>query len=420
MSTVTFPELDELEGKMADRLAKLGSIFDEAGAGPEGTIDLSKVKSIPGDSAAKAAHIRQLNTELADLGKQADELRPIKAAAERVRIAGVPDPGAEQGAEAGQKGGAGMARAEVKDFGQLFCESAAYTKRTGSVGPEVKLDMELKTLLQTSTGWVPETIRTGRVVDFATRPLQVIDVVPQTTTTQVAVVYMEETTFTNAAAETAEGATYPEATLALTEKSSPVQKIAVWLPVTDEQLEDVPQLRAYLNNRLPFMIRQRLDGQILSGDGSAPNLRGLLNVVGIQTQAKGTDPGPDAVYKAMVKVMVTGQAFPDTIVYNPTNWQDVRLLRTADGIYIWGNPSEAGPERMWGLNVAMAQGMTLGTALVGDFGDFVELAVKRGIDVQISNSHDVFFINGKQAIRADMRCALVCYRPKALCSVTGL
>jgi HK97 family phage major capsid protein len=194
----------------------------------------------------------------------------------------------------------------------------------------------------------------------------------------------------------------------------------VFIPVTDEQLEDVPQMQGYLNNRLPFMIRQRLDGQILVGNGTPPNLRGLLNVVGIQTQAKGADPAPDAVYKAMVKVMTVGQAFPDTIVYNPTNWQDIRLLRTADGIYIWGNPSDAGPERMWGLNVAMAQAETLGTAIVGDFGSFVELAVKRGIDVQISNSHSTFFIEGKQAVRADMRVALVVYRPAALCSVTGL
>ena len=211
-----------------------------------------------------------------------------------------------------------------------------------------------------------------------------------------------------------------EAALALTEQSSPVRKIAVFLPVTDEQLEDEQQARGYINNRLPFMLRQRLDGQVLVGNGTAPNLRGFLNVVGIQTQAKGADPVPDAIYKGMVLSRVTGRAFPNAVVFHPLDWQDVRLLRTADGIYIWGSPSEAGPARIWGLPVVESDAITQNTALVGDFANFSELSVRRGIDVQVSNSHGTYFVEGKQAVRADMRVALVVYRPAAFCTVTGV
>jgi HK97 family phage major capsid protein len=274
--------------------------------------------------------------------------------------------------------------------------------------------------MTTAAGFAPEVFRNDRIVESAQRPIQVVDLIPQVETTQSAIQYMEETTFTNAAAEVAEGGAYPEAALAFTEQSSLVRKIAVWLPITDEQLEDAPQIRGYLDNRLPFMIRQKLDQQIISGNGTAPNLRGIQSVVGIQTQAKGTDPVPDAVYKAIVKVEVTGQAVANAVAMHPNDWQDVRLLRTADGIYIWGNPSDAGPERIWGLRVVRAQALTENTALVGDFTNFSQLAVRRGVDVQISNSHDVYFINGKQAIRADMRVALVVFRPTAFCTVTGI
>ncbi len=420
---VKFPALDELEGRLKEKSDLIGQIFDEAG--PE--MDMHKVKCISGDTYAKAEQIRTINDELTDLSEQADSLRAVKGASERIRAAGAraPEEGGEAGSSPDGDQGAERLRRSTKSFGQLFTESAAYKGRTGANGPTARIDAELKTLMSTGAGFTPETTRTGRLVDFATRPIQVTDLVPHTTTSQAAVVYMEETTFTNAAAETAESVqgtpgTYPEAALVLTEQSSTVRKIAVFLPVTDEQLEDEPQAQGYINNRLPFMVSQRLDSQILVGNGTAPNLRGFLNVVGIQTQAKGVDPAPDAVYKAMVKVRVTGRAQPNGLIYHPTNWQDIRLLRTADGLYIWGNPSDAGPERMWGLAVAQSDAITLGTALVGDFANYTELAVRRGIDVQVSNSHGTYFIEGKQALRADMRAALIAYRPTALCQVTGL
>jgi HK97 family phage major capsid protein len=418
MTDIKFPALDEIEGKIEAKSKTLAAVFQEAG--PE--IDLRNVKSLSGDSMAKAEEIRKMNSELDDLGKQRDEFLQVRKAAERTRVAGI---AAEQaGSERGSEPDAGRAMYEqarqAKSVGQLFAESKAYKARTGGVGPESKLDIELKTLMSTSAGWTPETTRTGKVVDYATRPVQVTDLVPQSTTSQSAVVYMEETTFTNNAAETAEAGTYPEAALALTEQSSTVRKIAVFIPVTDEQLEDEPQVRGYIDQRLPFMLRQRLDSQILTGNGTAPNLRGILNVAGIQTQAKGADPTPDAVYKAMTKIRVTGRAMPNGIVMHPNDWQDIRLLRTADGIYIWGNPSDSGPERIWGLQVAQSDAITENTALVGDFANYSELATRRGIDVQVSNSHGTYFIEGKQAMRADLRAALVVYRPAAFATVTGI
>lgn len=405
-----FPALEELEGSIETKSKSLHAIFDEAG--PD--MDLGRVKSVKGDSRAIAGEIRKLNDELSDLGEQRDNLKAVEAAANRIRHA--PD-GGESGADTDT---APTAAPSTKSLGELFTSSRAYKGRQGPVGPEAHLDVELKTLMATTAGWDPEVTRTNRFIESAQRPVQVTDFIPPGTTSQAAVAYMEETTFTNAAAETAEGATYPEATLALTEKTSIVRKIPVYLPVTDEQLEDEPQVRGYINNRLPFMLRQRLDLQLLVGNGTPPNLRGILNVVGIQTQAKGTDPVPDAIYKAIVKVRVTGRAMPSAVIIHPNDWQDVRLLRTADGIYIWGNPSDAGPERIWGLPIGQSDAITENTALVGDFANFSELAMRRGIDIQVSNSHSTYFVEGKQAIRADLRCALVIYRPTAFATVTGI
>jgi len=408
-----FPALKEAQGKLDAKNKELHGIFTEAGP----TMDMALVKSLSGDTAAKVEAIRVLNEEIDDLGKDVEKHKSVARAAARSKAWAAAK---ESGAEPGEPDDApGHVEVNTKSFGELFVKSDAFKLKRGNSGPESHLDISLKTLMTTTAGWVPETTRTGKVVDFATRPIQVIDLIPQTTTRQAAIVYMEETTFTNAAAETAEAGSFPESALALTEQSSPVRKIATFLPMTDEQLEDVDQAQGYVDNRLRFMLMQRLDSQILVGNGTAPNLRGFNNVVGIQTQAKGADPVPDAFYKAMTLVRVTGRALPNLHIMHPLDWQDVRLLRTADGVYIWGNPSEAGPERLWGLPVAQSDAQTQNTGLTVDT-SFTELSTRRGIDVQISNSHSTFFVEGKQAVRADVRVALVVYRPSAICTVTGI
>lgn len=405
----------ELRGQLEERRVKLATAFEEAGA----DFDMDKVKSLDGaDSAAKAGQIKALNDEMTDLGKQIDEIVSFENTKKLVDDLGkVKDhPGF----------GDGNGKVDVKDagpaktIGELFVESAALKGWSrGAPGPEAELeDFDVKTLFQTSAGWAPDSVRGPQVVDIATRPLGVADLFPKGSTSAASLTYMEETTFTNAAVEVSEGLAKPEATLALTERTEAVRKIAVWLPVTDEQLEDIPQAQSYVENRLGFMVYQRLDLQLLVGDGTAPNISGILDRAGIQTQAKGADPTPDAVYKAMTKVRVTAFSEPNAAVFHPNDWQDIRLLRTADGIYIWGSPSDPGVERIWGLRVVQTTALTENTGLVGDFQQ-TELVMRKGLSLQVGFINDDFQKN-RQSIRAELRAALAVYCPAAFCSVTGI
>lgn len=420
---VEFPALKEAKGKLDAKRDSLAGILREAGT----NYDMSQVKSLSGDTSAKVDAIRALNTEINDCKKSVDELLVVaRAAAVAAEFegegSGATEPGAESGAEPQALKG------KRKSFGQQLIESQAikgYKAGAGS-GPMAHLDIDFKSVMSTGAGWDPEDLRTGRVVDFATRPApHVVTYIPQTTTSMSTVLYMEETTFTNAAAETAESVQgtpgdYPEAALVYTERNSEVRKIAVFLPVTDEQFEDEPRARTTVENRLPFMLQQRLDSQALVGNGTAPNLRGTENVVGINTQALGADPIPDAIYKGMRMIRDTGFAEPSVVFIRPAKWEGVRLLRTADGMYIWGHPSLPGPETIWGVPVVQTTAVTATKAVIGDYANFSELAVRRGIDVQISNSHGTYFKEGVLALRADMRAALIHYRPSAFSVVTGL
>jgi HK97 family phage major capsid protein len=172
------------------------------------------------------------------------------------------------------------------------------------------------------------------------------------------------------------------------------------------------------------MLRARIDSQLLVGDGTSPNIWGASVLSGVQTQAKGTDPTPDAVFKAMTKVRGTtagtGFAEPSAITMHPNDWQAIRLLRTADGIYIFGSPTETGPDMLWGVPVVVTSAMTEGTGLVGDWAGYSAVFMKRGITFKVTDSHASLFITGIQAIRADVRLASVYFRDSAFCTVTGI
>lgn len=306
-------------------------------------------------------------------------------------------------------------------LGERITQCKSFKTFGSNVWPSPEsFDIDFKTTFATGAGWAPQAIRTDRVELYPSRPLSVLDIIPTGETTQSAVVYMAENAWTNAAAETAEEGSYPAATFTLTETTAPVRKIAVHLPVTDEQLDDVPRARDYIDNRLTYSLRLRLDGQVLVGNGTAPNLLGFLNHGTVQSQAKGTDTVLDAIFKAMTKVRATGFAEPTAIVLHPNDWQEIRLTKTGtEQVYFWGPPAEAGLVTIFGLPVVATPAITEGTALVGAFAPHSELVYRRDVEVQVGYSTDDF-IKGRKTLRADLRVAFAIYRPLAFCKVTGI
>ena len=405
----------QLEAMRAAKAAELNKIFEDNTAAGSTT---------PSLTPEQLGEVKSRHTELNAIGEARDaaiELEGIQANSKAIGDASReivrPNFGGSPSALP-----AGNGAASGKTLGAMFVESKQYTdwlQYKPSESQSFDSGVSLKAVLTTATGWPPQAVRTPLVVPYATRPPQVTDLIPTIQTNQNAFVYREETTFTNTAVEILEGAAKPEATLALTQRTAPIRKIAVYIPVTDEQLEDVPGMQEYIETRLAFMVRQRLDSQILVGTGIAPNLLGVLSTVGIQTQAKSTDPTPDAIYKAMTKVEVVGQAMPSAVVLHPNDWSEIRLLRTTDGIYIWGSPSEAGPERIWGLPVVKAQGLTEGTGVVGDFENFSLLVERKGMTIKIGYNADDF-VKNQRSIVAEIRVAFVITRPAAFCTVTGI
>jgi len=241
------------------------------------------------------------------------------------------------------------------------------------------------------------------------------------------IVYMVETTFTNAAAAVAEGAAKPESALVFDQKTDPVSKIAHWLPVTEELLEDVAAIQSYIDARLTLGVQLAEEDQLLNGNGTPPNLTGLMNRANLATavarNAGATPPetNVDAILRQITAIATSAFVYPDGVVINPTNWFTIATSKDTTGQYFGGGPFSPLPvASIWGSPVAVTPSIVAGTALVGAFGTMSQVFRKGGIRVEASNSHQDFFIKNLVAIRAEERLALAVYRPGAFGKVTGL
>lgn len=324
----------------------------------------------------------------------------------------------------GMNGGRPQQEAEQKSIGQMFVESAPFVNAgSGSMRKRLEVDFpkyELKTTMTTAAGWAPVNARTNIVIPLAMRRPVVADLVPQDQTQNSVIKYMEETTFTNNAATVAENAAKPESALAFTERTANVVKIATWIPVTEEQLDDVPQARAVIDNRLSVMLALAEETELLTGDGTANHLDGFLHKV-TQSQAKGADPTPTAVYKAFDKIRFTGFAEPSGIVMHPNDWEDVATLQDGNGNYVWGRPYDAGPvARLWGVPVIVTPAETQNTALIGDFATYSHISRRMGVTLKTSDSHASNFTLNVTVILIEERLSLEIYRASAFCLVTGV
>jgi HK97 family phage major capsid protein len=345
-----------------------------------------------------------------------------------------------------------------KDIGGLFLQSDAWKafKESASLDRistvpieslwanyqgigEVPADgAQLNATLFQSTDYPIQPQFISQPVETLYQPNNIGPLFAQGTTDSNTIRYPVETVTSTGAAEVAEAGTKPEAQLSFAPVDEPVRKIAVLLPLTDESLDDVPLLRAYINARLRLFVQMREDLQLLSGNGTAPNLKGVLNRSGINTATSysigGANPDQalvDAVFHAAMRVR---DAFlePDAAVIKPSTWEIAALAKDANRNYLLGGPGAAGyagsdpvtGPRLWGLRVVLnanmpAQVATNKVVLVGAFAAGGMVIRKGGIDLAVSDSHSTFFAENKVMLRAEERLALAIFRPAAFATVTS-
>lgn len=107
-----------------------------------------------------------------------------------------------------------------------------------------------------------------------------------------------------------------------------LKKIAGFIKLTDEFLEDAPFLKSEIDGRLLYDLAWFEEQQLLNGNGTGQNVLGLLNRSGIQTETGTSLAGnPDSIFRAITKVSTASGLRADGVVINPTDYQALRLAK---------------------------------------------------------------------------------------------
>lgn len=320
---------------------------------------------------------------------------------------------------------------EVKSIGELVTTSEAYKSFMGggrSTG-RISVGAMHKTALVNATGQnqplVPAFRRPG-IVTPATQPLKIRDVLNAIPIKTNLVEYVEETSYTNSAEmqgaasspQVYENVAKAESAMAFALKYAPVQTIAHWIPVSKQLLDDAPAIQGYINTRLTYGLKLKEETQILTGDGTSANLKGLITCATAYETTRNVsgDTYIDQISHAITQVKAS--FYPaEFVVLNPADWEKIKLIKTtgtaSSGQYIFADPHASGLPMIWGVPVVESYSMTSGKFLVG-----ASLAAtiwdRDDATIEVSREHSDFFVKNMAAILCEERVGLTVEVPKAL------
>jgi len=332
----------------------------------------------------------------------------------------------------------------TKSVGERFVESEEYKQYvTGgtngrsksfelnhSLGaPEAKATVTGASIGATAA-YLSQVARVAEYVKDPDRPRFVRELLPTFGVSTGAVEFTRETGFTNSAGMVPEyvatdTTNKPESGITFDIVTVPVRQMAHWIPMTRQAIDDVRQLRAYIENRLFYGLKLKEDQQILYGSGASNELQGILTQTGIQAILQGdvaesswaSDTKIDVLRRAL-RLAWVDEYRPSGIVVNHADWEDVELTKGSDGHYIYVRVQDNNATRMWGVPVVVSNAIAAGTALVGDFERGTAIHDRENAVLRITDSHSDFFTKNLWALLAEERLAQTIYRPSAFVEVT--
>ena len=312
-----------------------------------------------------------------------------------------------------------------KSLGQLAAESDTCKSYRGGNAELVTMNAPLfgkaaVTSAAASAGVLIQPHQAG-IIMGPEQPLTVRDLFQAVSISSNAIEWVQEKLFTNnAGPQNGEGTAKPESGITFEKKTSAVETLAHWIPASRQVLADAPQLQGLIDGRLRFGLKLKEDAALLYGDGTNGNLLGavpqatVFSSTGMPVVPTGGPAHTSIDYLRWAFLQVSQAMYPATFaVMSLEDWAKIQMLKTTDGAYIFGTPTDGAAPRVWGKQVVESHGMAAGEFLAGS-GFAATVYDREEVTVRVAEQHADFFVKNMVAILCEERLGFTVERPAAL------
>lgn len=306
---------------------------------------------------------------------------------------------------------------KAESWGDQFIKSASLESFQRGATNKVRVEVK-NTMTGSDTNVAPD--RKPGIVPGSFAPLTLESFLPSAPTTSNAIEFTKESAFTNSAAEVTEGVAKAESALTWALVNMPVSTVAHWIKISKQLAADNPALAAYVDTRMRYGVNMRVETQLGSGNGTAPNISGILDsgnftAHGYLSGALGSTFAKLVLIRKMIADLAAAGDVPTAILLNPADWATIEIeLLTTAATQTRVSVDAAGNPRLFGLPVIQSIGITADTVVVGNFAQAYMVYNRQDVTVELSDSDSDNFTKNLVTIRAERRLALATERPAAV------
>lgn len=211
---------------------------------------------------------------------------------------------------------------------------------------------------------------------LATRKLSVYDLfrkvpVPKDRNGVIRYVDWDADTTVRAAAAIAENGSFPSSTAKWQTYTLSLEKVGDSIPMSEEFLYDAALFAAELKNFLDVNIALKVDTDLISANGSSPNIKGILAQIDAYTAAA-SGIADASIYDLIVKLREAiskpyGSKYnPNVILMNISDINAMKLKKDANNTYILPPFYDKNGNVVDGISVVECNAITANQAVVGD------------------------------------------------------
>jgi HK97 family phage major capsid protein len=262
-------------------------------------------------------------------------------------------------------------------------------------------------------------------------PVRLFELFPGAAAGGQAVTFLQHTANSASAAAVSEGAQKPDLGPTIAPTTVGFTLLAGMMSVSRQFYDDFPAWAAFAPAELYRAIVDAENSQILTGNGSSPNMLGLLNQPGTLTRAANlggtgaTSITEIDVLRSAVLDLRQGPAYcvADLIVLNTEDWDMIQKLKNTLGSYILdaNNPNSIGGlDSIFGTRVVATSKMTQGKALVMDTRIACLAWTRLGMEIMANQFDTASWQSNLWSFRGEERIAVGIQYPKAINIVSGL